>query len=312
MTPPLPQLDDRALHALVPIDAAIGALRDALLGDDWDAAGPPRVAVPLTHGELLVMPGEGGGVVGVKVVGIAPGNPALGLPRITGIYLLHDAATLRPVALVDGAALTLLRTSALSALAVDVLAPADTPRLLVHGTGPQAAAHIRAVAAVRRIARVEVAGRTPEATAAFLANHAFDVPVFPAGPDAIDHADLVVCCTSSRTPLFDGTRLAAHAVVVAMGSHTLDARELDDTTVLRSSVVVEHVDTALREAGDVSAAVREGTLDRADLHVLADVVRGGPVGGTGPRLFRSVGMAWEDLAVAAEALRRLRATGEGR
>jgi ornithine cyclodeaminase len=72
-------------------------------------------------------------------------------------------------------------------------------------------------------------------------------------------------------------------------------------------VVVEDVDTALREAGDVAAAVREGTLDRADLHVLADVVRGEPVRGTGPRLFRSVGMAWEDLAVAAEALRRLRA-----
>ncbi|MCS7479368.1 ornithine cyclodeaminase family protein [Umezawaea endophytica] len=303
MTPPLPQLGERDLLDLVPVHAAISALRDALLGDAWDAAGPPRSAVPLTHGELLVMPGEGGGVVGVKVVGVAPGNPALGLPRVTGTYLLHDAMTLRPVALLDGAALTLLRTSALSALAVDVLAPASTPRLLVHGTGPQAAAHVRAISAVRRIERVEVAGRTPEAAAAFCANHTFDVPVSPAGPDAVDHADLVVCCTSSSTPLFDGARLAPHAVVVAMGSHTLDARELDDTTVRRSSVVVEHVDTALREAGDVAAAVRAGTLSRSDLRTLADVVRGEPVTDVGPRLFRSVGMAWEDLAVAAEALR---------
>jgi ornithine cyclodeaminase/alanine dehydrogenase-like protein (mu-crystallin family) len=296
----IPVIDGPQLEALVPVDAAISALREALRSGAATTAGPPRVTTPVRAGHLLLMPAENTALVGVKITGVAPDNPFRGLPRITGTYLVHDAATLQPLAAIDGAALTLLRTAALSALAVAELATASASRLLVYGTGPQAAAHIHAVATVRSIDEVAVAGRTPESTAAFVRRWDGESRLRPATPNDVEGADLVVCCTSSSVPLFDGRRLPPHATVVAMGSHTLDARELDTHTIRRSTVVVEDRDTALREAADVTVAVRAG--DAENLLTLTDVLGGTPFDGGRPRVFRSVGMAWEDLAVAAAAL----------
>jgi ornithine cyclodeaminase len=297
----IPVLDGAQLRARVGVDAAIAALRHALLSGAAATGGPARVTTPVRAGHLLLMPAEDPTFVGVKITGVAPANPDRGLPRLTGTYLLHDAATLQPLAAIDGAALTLLRTSALSALAVAELAAPRASRLLVYGTGPQAAAHIRAVAAVRDLDDVAVVGRTPASTARFVRRWDGEPRPRPATADDVERADLVVCCTSSSTPLFDGDRLAAHATVVAMGSHTLDARELDAVTLRRATVVVEDRDTALREAADVAAAVRADPPHR--LLTLTDVVEGALVDPDRPRVFRSVGMAWEDLAVAAVTLR---------
>jgi ornithine cyclodeaminase/alanine dehydrogenase-like protein (mu-crystallin family) len=118
-------------------------------------------------------------------------------------------------------------------------------------------------------------------------------------------ADLVACCTTARSPLFDGTLLRRHVTVVAVGSHEPDAVEVDAATVTRSSVVVEARSTALREAGDVVVPVRAGLVDPDTLVELAALVRGTAwVDMSAPRLFTSVGMAWEDLVLAAEVYRR--------
>jgi ornithine cyclodeaminase/alanine dehydrogenase-like protein (mu-crystallin family) len=295
--PPLP--------ALIGADEAVAAVRDALLGGLDPAAALPRTQVPVGAGELLLMPAEHGGYTGVKITGVAPGNPARGLPRITGVYLLLDAETLRPVRAFDGPELTLLRTAAVSALAVDVLAPPGAGRLLVHGTGPQARAHAQAIARVRPLRHVGVAGTRPEGVAGLVAGlRAAGLPAAPAEPDAVRHADVVACCTTARTPLFDGRDLDPRATVVAIGSHTPDARELDGHTMTRGTVVVEDPATALREAGDIVIPVAEGLLDPARLVGLADVVRGrATVDGTRPRVYKSVGMGWQDLAVAVRAHR---------
>jgi ornithine cyclodeaminase/alanine dehydrogenase-like protein (mu-crystallin family) len=156
---------------------------------------------------------------------------------------------------------------------------------------------------VRAVDRVDVVGRTAESTAAFhrealARGHSAHL----AAADAVERADVVLCCTSALTPLFDGDRLAPHATVVAMGSHTAGARELDEVTMRRSTVVVEDVATARREAGDVILAERSAELA---LTSLTDIVRGDLTPDPGrPRVFKSVGMAWEDLAVAAAAYRR--------
>jgi len=112
-------------------------------------------------------------------------------------------------------------------------------------------------------------------------------------------ADVIVCATTARAPLFDGSLLSPHATVVAVGSHELTAREVDDTTVCTSTVVVEARSAALREAGDLAYPLRAGTLDPDTILDLASVVRGTTVAMDQPRLFKSVGMAWEDLVVAA-------------
>jgi ornithine cyclodeaminase/alanine dehydrogenase-like protein (mu-crystallin family) len=220
----------------------------------------------------------------------------VGRPRIQGTYLLFDASTLTPLATIDGMALT----AAVSALAVDVLAPADASRLVVFGTGPQARGHIAAIRTIRPVEDVVVIGRDQNRTAAF----ASSVDGQVGSVADVGGADVVVCATTSRTPLFDGATLPAAATVVAVGSHEPDAREVDDTTVAASTVVVEARSAALREAGDVVQAVAACVLDPSTLVCLADVVRGTAVEPGRPRLFKSVGMAWEDLVIAAGSWER--------
>lgn len=281
-------------------DALAGALRAGL-----DPEGcPQRSAVPVPGGELLLMPAAAGGYAGVKIAGVAPGNAARGLPRITGSYLLLDGPTLRPLALLDGAALTALRTPAVSALALRHLAPRDRPlRLVLFGAGPQAYGHLEAVCAERQLARVTIVARTPD-RAERLAAHAraLGLAARTGTPEDVSDADLVLCCTTARTPLFDGRLVRAGATVVAVGSHEPDARETDTALVRRSAVYVESRAAALREAGDLLIPEAEGAIGPGHITgTLADLVAGrhpAPGRESGPRLFKSVGMAWEDLAVA--------------
>jgi ornithine cyclodeaminase/alanine dehydrogenase-like protein (mu-crystallin family) len=231
------------------------------------------------------MPSVVGGHAAVKLVTVG------GEPRIQGVCVVFDAATLAPVALVDGIALTNLRTPAVSACAVRRLAAANA-RLLVFGRGPQARAHVDAMRAVRPIEHVDMVGR----------DHG-DIG------ELVAAADIVCCCTTAREPLFDGALVADHATVVAIGSHEPDAREVDDTLVARATVVVESRSSALREAGDVIAAVRSGALAEGELMTLAELVRGAAPVPEGPRLFKSTGMAWEDGVVAAALASRSPAGG---
>ena len=273
---------------------AVAAVRDALRSGLDPAADPARVPVELARGQFLLMPAESAAAAGVKVVSVAPGNPARGLPRIAAVYLLFDADTLAPTAVLDGAALTTLRTPAVSVAAVLDRLPAGPLRVVAVGAGPQAVGHVAALGAVRPLAAVTYLVREP----ARAGRAAFAL----ASPDARDElaaADVVVCATSARAPLFDPTLVRDDAIVVAVGSHEPDARELDAALLARSSVVVEDVATALREAGDVVLAIEESALGADRLVSLRDVVTGAAVPPADrPLVFKSVGMGWEDLVVA--------------
>ena len=306
----LPFLDAAAVAALSPLEA-VDALEAALRAGLDPDADPPRQAVGTEAGEILIMPSASRGAAGVKLVTVAPGNPDRGLPRIQGVYALFDPATLAPAALVDGIALTNLRTAAVSALAVRHLAAPRARRLLVFGTGAQGWAHVGALRAVAPdLERVDVVARDPARLRAFVAR-VQDEPGLEAraaSPDAARDADLIVCATTSREPLFDGALVRAGATVVAIGSHEPAAREVDATLAGAATVVVESRGSALREAGDVIAAIDAGVLDADALVPIAALVRGDAAAAPGrPRLFKSTGMAWEDLVVAAAV--HARATG---
>jgi ornithine cyclodeaminase/alanine dehydrogenase-like protein (mu-crystallin family) len=253
---------------------AIKALRDALAGGLDPESEPARSRVELGGGEILIMPSGDERIAGIKLVGIAPGNPARGLPRIHGTYVLFDAPTLAPRAVLDGAALTILRTPAVSALGVDLVAQPDARELVVFGQGPQAYAHVEAIKAVRPIASVRMIGRHEAADA------------------HIGTADIVACCTTAREPLFDGRLLKDDAVVVAVGSHEPEAREVDTETVRRCGALVESRKSAVREAGDLIQA----GISEDELVTFADLVRGTTP--ARPRLIKTVGMGWEDLVIA--------------
>ena len=173
-------------------------------------------------------------------------------------------------------------------------------RVTVIGAGPQATGHADALASVRRVDSIHYLVRNPSRTALdalALGSHE--------ATTALRTADVVVCATSARTPLFDSALLRDDAVVIAVGSHEPGARELDSALLARCTVVVEDVATALREAGDVVIAVAHHALAQEDLVSMRDVVTGArPLPDGGPVVFKSVGMAWQDLVIA-EAVSRL-------
>jgi ornithine cyclodeaminase/alanine dehydrogenase-like protein (mu-crystallin family) len=200
----------------------------------------------------------------------------------------------------DGTALTRLRTPAVSVAAVLGRLPQRPLRVAVVGAGPQATSHVSTLAAVRPLRRVSHLVRDPTRTSVEA------LALGSSGADeALAAADVVVCATSARTPVLDSGLLSDDVVVVAVGSHEADARELDAALLRRGTVVVEDVTTALREAGDVVLAVAEGALGPDELVPMADVVTGAvDPPGRRPLVFKSVGMSWQDLVVAEAVLRR--------
>ncbi|WUW19195.1 ornithine cyclodeaminase family protein [Streptomyces sp. NBC_01465] len=289
------------------MSAAVEAV-EAVLAAGLDPEGEPdRSVLGVPGGQLLLMPSSTVAYTGVKIATVTPENPGRGVPRVQGLYLLLDGVTHTPVALLDGIALTSLRTPAVSAAALRRLAVADARRMLVFGTGPQAWGHVEAVRAVRpMLEHVDVVGRDPVRVAAFVARcREAGLSADAAGPQDVARADIVCCCTTAREPLFDSALLAPHTAVAAVGSHEPDAREVDEQLVARATVVVESRSVALRECGDIVLAVAAGAFDPARLHTLDALVRGETaVPEDRPRFFKSAGMAWEDLAVAAAVYER--------
>lgn len=299
----LPYLDEAAVFGLGWAEA-VAAVERALLAGLGPTATVPRSIVDLRHGQLLIMPAETPTGAGIKLGTVAPGNPAAGLPRVQGLYVLYDPATLTPVVLMDGTALTTLRTPAVSAVAVKHLARPEASRLVVFGSGPQAAGHVEALRTVRPVEQVTVVGRDP-ARARRLAERLADsgLTATAGAPGAVGDADIIVCATTAREPVFDGRLLPDDACVVAVGSHEPAARELDEATLRRAErVVVETAEVALREAGDIVLAARAGVIEATDLVDLAATThRPRP---TGISVFKSVGMGWQDLVVAEAVQRR--------
>jgi ornithine cyclodeaminase len=306
MTEPtaLPWFDADRILSLLPVRDAADAIESALLAGFDPASDPARLVVGTRRGHLLLMPSEVGTAVGVKVASVAPQNAASGLPRIQAVYVLMDGETLAPVAVLDGTSLTALRTPAVSAVAVRHLAAPDAARLVVFGSGPQAEGHIAALRVVRPLTDVVVVGRDQEKAerlAARIDDSGLRARVGAASDVAA--ADIVVCATTSATPVVAGELVPDHACVVAVGSHEPDRRELDEQLMSRATVVVEDPATAMREAGDVVLAVGRG-LSHQSLTRLTDLVGGAAVDMERPRVFKSVGMSWQDLVIAREVVQR--------
>jgi len=289
--------------------AAIDALEHAFREQDQGTA-PLRGHIETPTGTLLTMPAAGDAGVGVKLVTLTPANPARDVPFLHATYVLFDPVMQAPEAVIDGAAMTALRTAAVSGVATRHLARPDAHRLVIFGAGAQARSHLDAMRAVRPVDEVVVVSRSPDRAEALVARaRAEGVEARPGTPDAVSTADLVCTCTTSPTPLFDGALLPPGVHVNAVGAYTPETREVDSETVRRARVVVERRDVALAEAGDLLIPIAEGAVTAS--HILADLsevvrddraVRGSLEDLT---LFESVGMAFEDLVVARAAMEAL-------
>jgi len=285
---------------------------------------PPRATVPVTDdGVLMLMPAaapaDDGLALGTKLVTFYADNQARGAPTIHSTYILMDGGTGRPLALLDGAFLTGLRTGAASALAARHLARKDARALLCFGAGVQAGFQLLCLTAELRIDHVVVIGRDPERARRFADSwrERLRLPVTVASDPhaAVADADVITCATTAATPLFDGRRLKPGAHVDAVGAFQSTVREVDGETVRRARVVVDQPGT-IDNAGDIALAIKEGVVTRA--HVVGDLatlVSGAVAGRTRPdeiTLFKSEGFALEDIVAARLAYVRAAARGLGR
>jgi ornithine cyclodeaminase len=300
-------VDAQATHDALPFARLVPVLRRAF------AAG---CEVPQRHVHQVVTPGGGtmtallmpawtkGGHFGVKVVNVAPGNAARGLPGLHASYLLFDAVTGVPLACIDGSALTARRTAAASALAASYLARSDARHLLVVGAGAVARLLAEAYRTVRPIEQVTVWARAaPRAqrladdlrAAGFAAHASTDLG------GAVAAADIVSCATLANAPLIQGLWLMPGSHLDLIGSFTPEMREADDDCLAGARVYVD-TDEALAKSGDLLGPLSRGIVSADTLGgTLADLCRATATPRSSPQertVFKSVGTALEDLAAA--------------
>jgi len=278
------------LMARLPMLAAIDALERALRAAPFPAT-PQRLHLEVDAAprggepaELLVMPAATPGWAGTKLVALTAANPARGLPLVTSSYLLFGPPGLQPRAVLDGAALTGLRTAAVSGLATRLAARPDARRVVIVGSGVQARAHVAAMAAVIEDPEVTVVARDPLATVALIDDvraAGSDVLIAAGGPEDLARADVICLCTSSPVPVIGLADVARGVHINAVGAYRPDRREVASDLVAASVVLVETRAAALAEKGDLLLAEQEGCWSpeavRADLHELAS---GSVVGAT--------------------------------
>lgn len=316
----IPLLDADAIRAAVPIadllDAVEAAYRDVAEGRDRS---PLRSHVSLERGDLLLMPGvrQGGAGASVKLVTVMPGNAELGLPTLQAIVVWLDAATGRPLALLDGTAVTAMRTGAASGAATRLLARPDAATLAVIGAGGQAEWQVRAVLAARPIERVLVYARRPDGRAAFAermqAATGVRTVAAESAREAVEAADVICCATTATEPVFDAGWVRPGTHVNGVGAFRLGMVELPPALFARAAVVAIDARAAARaEAGDVMAAVEAGSVAEADLVEIGSIERDWvdtrPAGAI--TVFKSVGLAIQDVAAAELAVSRLLDAGD--
>ena len=304
--------------------AAIEQMREAL--ERYSAA---TVVQPL---RTVVQPSEGPGLMaampawagrdrgfGIKTVTIHPGNPARGLDTHQGTVTMFDRETGVPTAVLDAAAVTEIRTGAVSAVATQALAAPEARDLAIVGAGAQARSHLEAMAAVRRLRRIRVWSRT-HAHAKALAEWAGDrfgpaVEVRDSAAEALEGADLICTAVASVEPVVSGGMLSPGVHLNAVGACLPNVRELSTDAVAAATVFADSLQSALAEAGDLVIPIRAGDLTRD--HVVAEigeVLLGRHAGRTTTdeiTLFKSLGLAIEDVMAGAYIESRARSLGLG-
>ena len=311
------------VHRALPMAKAIQVMRSAFGQLSANRADVPlRTRITTDSGLLLLMPAflRDSRELGMKVVSIWGDNPLKGLPAIIAIALVLDPDTGEPRAIVNGEALTAIRTGAGGGLAADLLARPDAEVVTVFGSGVQARAQLEAVCVVRPIKTVRIVGRTPSSVAAF----ADEVRGWPTAPQvelpatrraAVEGADIIITATSSEKPVFDGNDLSRGTHITGVGSYAPHMQEVDTVTVKKAKVVVDSLQACLAEAGDLLVPLEKNIISKVDIHgELGSIVNGEIPGRESPEeitFFKSVGVAVQDASAATAILREAEVQGLG-
>jgi len=318
-------LSERDVRALLPMDDLIATMRAALV--EFSSG---RVQQPLRtvldvgehHAFFGVMPAflPKNGALGTKLVTVFGSNIAIGLPSHLATIVLLDSRTGELIAIMDGRYITEARTAAVSAVSAMLLAREDAGRLAILGSGVQARSHLRAFNRVRTLRDVRVWSPSERSRRTF-ADEMRDETAAPIAPvsspqEAADDADLVVLATAAREPVVRSEWIRDGAHIAAVGACRPDQREMDTALVQRARVFVDSRVGAQAEAGDLVIPIREGAFDAAhiagELGELAAGAIAGRQSAAQVTVFKSLGMAIEDVAAAHLAYTRASERGLGR
>lgn len=313
---------DEVQRAL-PMRQAIEVMRRAFAQFSADQVEMPlRTRLHTDRGLVLLMPAflHQSRELAFKMVSIWSDNPNRGLPAVIALVIVIDPDTGQPKALINGEALTAIRTGAGGGLAADLLARPEAKVVTVFGAGVQARAQLAAVCVVRPVEEVRLVGRTPASVEAFAA----EVSHWPGGyrvvrPDsrdqAVQGADIIITATTSTTPVFDGRQITPGTHITGVGSYAPTMQEVDEETVRRSKVVVDSLQACLAEAGDLMVPLEKNLITKLDIHgELGSIVNGVLPGRESPEeitFFKSVGLAVQDAAAAGAILEVAEAQGLG-
>ena len=310
----------RALPMRQAIEAMKGAFAQLSTGQ---ADVPLRVAlnVPRHHGVTLFMPAylADDDQMAIKIVSVFDDNPAQGLPLIHALVVVVDATTGRPAAVMDGTYLTALRTGAASGAATDLLAREETHVVAVFGAGAQGHTQLEAVCAVRPIQEVWIHDVAPGRAAAYAAEMSqqlsLTVRAAETPAEAVRQADVICTATTSTRPVFTDADVRPGTHVNAIGAYTPQMQEIPAETVVRAKVVIDHRKASLAEAGDLLLPLRQGLMTEDHIYAeLGEIAAGLKPGRTSPEevtLFKSVGVAVQDVAAASAVLEAARRLGLG-
>jgi ornithine cyclodeaminase len=311
-------LSEHAVRELLSMRECIGVMEDALASLARGEMHQPLRSLIRPEGAagfLGLMPSYRRGersYFGLKEVCVFPGNPARGLDTHLGAVLLHSGETGELLAAVNASAVTAIRTAAVSAVATKLLAREDAATLAIIGAGVQGRSHLEAIPLVRSIREVRLYSRTPAHAEAVRAASGARSRVASSIEEAVRGADIIVTATSSREPVIRREWIADGTHINAVGSSVATARELDGATIRDASLFVDRRESTVNESGDYLFALREGAIT-GDSHIRAEIgeiLTGRARGRTSVpeiTLFKSLGLAIEDLASAAFLYEKARA-----
>jgi len=307
-------LSGRDMRQVVTMAEAITAVREAFIQlSNGNVMMPQRTTISIQKrkGKTHIMPAylSSNGALGVKIVSDFPGNRARNMPIIHGVVIVLDKETGRPLAVMDGAYLTALRTGATSAVATDLLAKKDAHIAALFGAGVQAHTQLEAICNVRSIKKIWVYDCVKEIAEAFVKEmKSFGNPissnilVAESPAQAVREADIVCTVTTSLKPVFNNDDLKKGVLINGFGSFTPEMQEIPPQTVLRSKVIVDSLNASLIEAGDLIVPIKEGLITEQHIHGEIGQVAAGYLSGRESNdeiiFFKSVGLAVQDVAVA--------------
>lgn len=318
-------LSSEDIRQALPMQKAIEAMKEAFAELDAKRITMPtrtHIDVPDQAGTALFMPSYADrfGKIGVKIVNVFGANRAKGLPAIQGLVCLFDSETGTPLALLNGTFLTALRTGATSGAATDLLARAEASTAAILGAGVQGRTQLEAVCAVRSIQKAWVYDVRHEAAQAFADEMGtvlgIELAAASSAQDAVREADIVCTATLSPKPVFADEDIAPGTHINAIGSYKPNVQEIPAETMQRALLVVDHRESALAETGDLIIPIAQGLIQATDIHAeLGEIVAGKAASRTSEdqvTLFKSVGVAIQDLAAAARAFEGAQAADLGK